>query len=106
MEKTVTCRRCRRKNDPISANCRRCGSPLRVTDPRVCPYCGKLKDPFLEKCEKCEDSYVPPSMRSSAPTPPPENRNTAVCPNCGNMRPPDDKPCPWCGSKLLPLAPG
>ena len=83
--------------------CRKCGSVVRATDTRLCPYCGKLRDPFIEKCLECEDSYVPPDMRAPVITEkPPEEEAMGTCPNCGGRRPMAKERCPWCNTPALP----
>lgn len=82
--------------------CRKCGAVVRATDPRLCPFCGKLRDPFLEKCA-CEDSYVPPEMRAPLLIDqPPEEVAMGVCPSCGGRRALAQERCPWCDSPALP----
>ncbi len=102
----MKCIRCGREANPLDFHCRRCGTPVRATDTRLCPYCGKLKDPFLEKCEECENSYVSPEMRAPIlPAQPSQERVTAICPACGNRRTVTDADCCWCNSKMPPLFP-
>ncbi|MHB9022656.1 MAG: double zinc ribbon domain-containing protein [Armatimonadota bacterium] len=99
----MKCRNCGRAAQQGELVCKRCGSALVNTDQRLCPYCGKLRDPFFEICPECEGAYVPPEMRTPViPELPPEEPK-GRCANCGNPRPINDKPCPWCNSKLLVL---
>lgn len=99
-----TCRRCKRPANPIDENCRFCGAPLRVSDPRFCPWCGKLKNLLVDLCEDCANAYVPPEMRPPVIVePPPPEIPKGECPNCGFLRPIDDKRCPWCNNPLPPI---
>jgi hypothetical protein len=80
--------------------------PAHASDPRLCPFCGKLRDPFLEKCEQCEssDSYIPPEMRAPAvPEKNPRDYKPAFCPSCGKARGINSTRCPWCDSRLPPM---
>lgn len=106
MPQTGRCRECGRPTDPLDLVCRRCGATVIATDPRLCPYCGKLKDPFLEKCEFCEDSYVPPEQRTPLVREDTgRSRGAGSCPSCGGSRPLDDSRCPWCNSNSVAIPP-
>jgi|GEM_PF-2334215 len=101
LRKPVRCRACGRNIDPLALLCPKCGAAQRVTDSRLCPFCGKLKDPFLDKCEECENSYQRPEERPIY-LPPIKDGPTGICPNCGSRRPMENERCPWCSSPALP----